>query len=55
MLEPWGLGGGRGSCRAAVAAAAETLVEDGREGRFFCPIQDTVREMGAGVGLLAWL
>ena len=38
-----------------MAATAETLVEDGREGQPFFPIQDAVREMGAGVGLLARL
>jgi len=57
MLEPCGPGGGRGACRAAkaAAAAAGTLVDDGREGRFFFPTRDAVREMGAGVRLLAWL
>jgi len=60
MLEPCRPGGGRGgwcSCRAAAAAAAAagTLVDDVREGRFFFPTQDAVLEMGAGVGLLAWL
>jgi len=60
MLAPYGPGGGRGGwcgCRAAeaVAAAAGTLVDDGREGQFFFPTQDAVLEMGAGVGLLAWL
>jgi len=38
-----------------VAAAAETLVEEGQEGRVFFPIRDAVLETGAGVGLLAWL
>jgi len=57
MLEPCGPAGERGPCRAAeaAAAAAGTLVDDGREGRFFFPSWDAVREMGAGVGLLAWL
>jgi len=57
MLGACGAGGGRGACRAAeaVAAAVGILVYDGREGRFFFPTRDAVREMGAGVGLLAWL
>ena len=55
MLEPYGLGGGRGGCRAAVAAAAETLVEEGQEGRLFLPILEVALEMRASVGLLAWL
>ena len=48
-------GGGRGACRAAeaAAAAAGTLVDDGREGRFFFPTQDAVLDIGAGVRLLA--
>jgi len=60
MLEPRGPGGERGGwcgCRAAAAAAAVagTLVDDGREGQFFFPTRDAILEMGAGVGLLAWL
>jgi len=57
ILEPCGPSGGSGSCRAAVAeaAAASKLVDDAREGRFFFPIRDAVLEMGARVGLLAWL
>jgi len=57
MLEPCAQDGGRGACRAAVAAAAAagTLLDNGREGRFFFLIRDTVRKMGAGMGLLAWL
>jgi len=57
MLEPCGPGGGRGGSSASVAAAAAagTLVEEGREGRPFLPILDAALEMGAGVGLLAWL
>jgi len=57
MLELCGPGGGKGACRAAeaAAAAAGTLVDDGWEGQFFFPTRDAVREIGAGVGLLAWL
>jgi len=55
MLGPCGPGGAKSGGRAAVAAAAEAVVEDGREGRFFFPIRDAVREIGAGVGLLACL
>jgi len=57
MLEPRGPGGGSGACRVAeaAAAAAGTLVDDGREGQFFFATQDAMREMGAGVGLLVWL
>jgi len=36
-----------------MAAAAETVMEDGREGWLFFPIGDAVHKMGAGVGLLA--
>jgi len=32
MLELCGPSGGRGGCRAAVATAVETVVDDGREG-----------------------
>jgi len=46
---------GRPLERAAVAAAAETLVEEWQEGRLFLPIRDAVLKMGVGVGLLAWL
>jgi len=57
MLEPCGPGGGRGASRAAeaAAAAAGTLVDDGQGGWFVFPTRDAVREMGAEVGLLAWL
>jgi len=57
MLEPYGPGGGSAGCRATVAAAtaAGILVDDGWERRFFFPIRDAVREIGAGLGLLAWL
>ena len=56
-LAAYSAGVGRPLERAAeaAAAAAGTLVDDGREGRFFFPTRDAVREMGAGVGLLAWL
>ena len=56
-LAAYSAGVGRPLERAAeaAAAAAGTLVDDGRGGRFFFPTRDAVREMGAGVGLLAWL
>jgi len=38
-----------------VAAAAETVVDEGREGRLFLPIREAVLEIGVGVGPLAWL
>jgi len=55
ILEPCRPGGGRGSCRAALAAAAETVVDEGQEGQLFLPILEAVLELGAGIGLLAWL
>jgi len=55
MLQPCGSGGDSRGGRAAVAAAAEKVVEDGWKGPFFFAIWDAVREMLAGVGLLAWL
>ena len=48
-------GVGRPLERAAVVATAETVVDEGREGRLFLPTRDAVLAMGAGVGLLAWL
>jgi len=55
ILEPCGPTGGRGGCKAAVAAAAAAgrLVDDGWEGRFFFPTRDAVLEIGAELGLLA--
>ena len=50
-----GGGGGGSSATVAAAAAAGTLVEEGRERRLFLPILDATLEMGAGVGLLAWM
>jgi len=55
MLEPYGPDRGRRGERAAVAAAAETVVDEGREGCLFLPILEAVLEMGARVGLLGWL
>ena len=57
LLEPCGLGRGRdgSSATVAAAAAASTLVEEGRDGQVFLAILDTALEMGTGVGLLAWL
>jgi len=55
MLEPFGSGRGRRGCRAAVAAVAETVVDEGWEGRGSLPTLEAVREIGVGVGLLAWL
>jgi len=55
MLEPCGPGGGSREGRTTVAATADRVVDDGREGQFFFPIRDAMNEMGAGLGLLAWL
>jgi len=54
-LTVYSAGVGRPLERAAVAAVAETVVEEGREGRLFLPIRDAALAIGAGVGLLAWL
>ena len=54
-LAAYSAGVGRPLERAAVAATAETVVDEGRDGRLFLPIRDAVLAMGVGVGLLAWL
>jgi len=54
-LASYSAGVGRPLESAAVPTTAETVVDEGREGRLFLPIRDAVLAMGAGVGLLAWL
>jgi len=54
-LAAYSAGVGRPLERAAVVAMAETVVDEGREGRLFLPTRDAVLVMGVGVGLLAWL
>ena len=54
-LAAYSAGVGRPLERAAVAATAETVVDEVWERRLFLPIRDAVLAMGVGVGLLAWL